>query len=297
MDRTDLRVGTARLDGSSLPTEPSDNPPERKIKPALAKRVRRAIRDAHSLLARRQLESKIAIYFHELEPAHWPEFRDAIQYFTSRGYRCVGVSEFLAAAPEERCLFVSFDDNFRNWHRALPMLQDLGVTATFYVNTLPFRDVASRSEIALYLERLALPAGHETLTRSELCELRDAGHGIGCHSHAHHVLSRLPPGRWPEEILQSKSILETILGEPVRHFAWPYGMRRYFSENLRRYCHSIGFETIANAIPGCQRISRQDPLNIFRTDWHFGASVQHNIENLEIDGRFYAVLTGRSVIG
>ena len=92
-------------------------------------------------------------------------------------------------------------------------------------------------------------------------------------------------------------MLEDITAAPVQHFAWPYGMRRYFSEALRAYCKAIGFKTIANAIPGCQRRAAADPMNIFRTDWRLGKPLAYNFTNLGIDGRVFAALFGRSVIG
>ena len=74
-------------------------------------------------------------------------------------------------------------------------------------------------------------------------------------------------------------------------------MRRHFSEPLRNYCKEIGFKTIANAIPGCQHKTDVDPMNIFRTDWRFGGPLTYNLTKLSIDGRAYAALFGRSVIG
>ena len=255
------------------------------------------IRLAHSALMRRPLESRLAIYFHQLEPRHWNAFRQAIGHFTAQGYRTVGPDGFVAAQPGDRCLFLSFDDNFRFWHQALDMLRELNVTATFYVNTSPFRDVASGAEIERYLQRLAMPAHHQTLTRDELKAIRDAGHVIGCHSHSHDVLSQLPRDRWNDEIRASKDILETLLGQRISDFSWPFGMRRHFSPELRRYCSGLGFTTIASAISGCQKIAASDPLNIHRTDWRLSRSLGHNLVNLRIDGRAYAAVTGGSVIG
>jgi hypothetical protein len=111
------------------------------------------------------------------------------------------------------------------------------------------------------------------------------------------MLSSLTPGDWDQEIRGSKLALEAVLGHNVCDFAWPYGMRRHFSEPLRRYCSDIGFKTIANAIPGCQKIVERDPLNIHRSDWHFGVSLENNIAHLCVDARLFAWITGRSVLG
>ena len=264
---------------------------------ALKRAAQSGIRLAHCLFMRRPLETRLALCFHQLEPEHWDEFRACILYFKERGYRAVSASDFVAAQSEDRCLFISFDDSFLSWHQALAMLRSLDVTATFYVNTLPLRDVAKPTDIERYRRRLRVTTHVQPLACEELREIRAAGHRIGCHSHSHYILSRLPRDMWSEEILGSKQMLETILGEPVDDFSWPYGMRRHFSAELRRYCASIGFKTIANDMSGCQRIAGRDPLNVFRTDWRFGASLRHNLANLQIDGQSYASLTGGSVIG
>jgi len=256
--------------------------------------VQSAIRRAHHLLRQGPLESRLALYFHHLDTDHWGEFRQCMEYFKQRSYRSVDAPGFVAARPDDRCLFVSFDDNFHSWHEALPMLGSLNITATFYVNTLPFANEPRGAE--LYMRRLRLPSHLPTLTRAQLKDIRSAGHTIGCHSHSHYILSRLPPELWDAEIVGSKRQLEDIAGVPVSDFAWPYGMRHYFSEPLRQYCVGAGFKTIANAISGCQKIAGRDPLNIYRTEWKFGLSIAQNIANLRVDGRTYAALTGRSVI-
>jgi len=263
----------------------------------IGRAIRSSIRAVHAAFLSKPIANDLAIYFHELEPAHWVEFRDGVGALLDMGYRPVTPDEFVTPSRGGKRLFVSFDDNFRNWHRALPLLAELGLSATFYVNTLPFRDTASEAEIGAYFDRLAMSRDRQTLTRAELLEISASGHTIGCHSHSHRVLSQLPRSAWAGEIRDARSRLEDITGGAVEHFAWPYGMRRYFSEALRDYCKEIGFRTIANAIPGCQQQACVDPMNIFRTDWRFGRPLSYNLTNLCIDGRIYAALFGRSVIG
>jgi peptidoglycan/xylan/chitin deacetylase (PgdA/CDA1 family) len=267
------------------------------MRPSVGRAIRSTIRATHAALLAKPLPDDLAIYFHELEPRHWGEFCDAIAALLAMGYRPVTPDGLIAPRSGGKRLFVSFDDNFRNWHRVLPLLADLGLTATFYVNTLPFRDTASAAEIGAYFDRLAMSRDRQTLSRAELAELHTSGHTIGCHSHSHYMLARLPRSAWAAEIEGSRRALEDITGAAVEHFSWPYGMRRHFSEALRAYCREVGFKTIANAIPGCQQIAGADPMNIFRTAWRLGLPLSHNLTNLRIDGRVYAALLGRSVIG
>jgi peptidoglycan/xylan/chitin deacetylase (PgdA/CDA1 family) len=267
------------------------------MQPRVRRAVRSTLRAVHAALLTKPLPDDLAIYFHELEPRHWAEFRDAIAALLAMGYRPVTPDGLIAPRSGGKRLFVSFDDNFRNWHRALPLLSELRLTVTFYVNTLPFRDAASAAEVGAYFDRLGMSRDRHTLRRAELAELHAGGHTIGCHSHSHYVLARLPRSAWAAEIEGSRRVLEDITGAAVEHFAWPYGMRRHFSAALRAYCREIGFKTIANAIPGCQQVAGADPMNIFRTDWRLGQPLAHNLTNLRVDGRAYAALLGRSAIG
>lgn len=289
-------VTVTRSKTSELPAMSPSGGRRRGAAQRAAAAVRSGIRALHAFALNRPVGPRVAIYLHQLEPVQWGAFRECMSHFIALGYRTVSAPLFVAPGDDRR-LFVSFDDNFRDWHRALPLFEDLGITATFYVNTLPFRDVADRAVISAYLGRLAMAGEHETLTRSELREIHAAGHSIGCHSHSHVNLARLPRADWDSEIRRSKDILESLLGSRITDFAWPYGMRRYFTPALRNYCVGIGFETITNAISGCQAIAADDPLNIYRTDWRLDRDLSHNLANLAIDARLYARLTGRSAIG
>ena len=82
----------------------------------------------------------------------------------------------------------------------------------------------------------------------------------------------------------------------MQHFAYPYGMRRHFSRSLRHYCTSIGFVTIASAIP-CLQYATNRPDNLRRSAWLLDRSLADNLDNICIDGRAFHALTGRSAVG
>jgi peptidoglycan/xylan/chitin deacetylase (PgdA/CDA1 family) len=189
------------------------------MRPGVGRAIQSTIRAAHAALLAKPLADDLAIYFHELEPRRWGEFRDAIAALLAVGYRPVTPDGLVAPGTGGKRLFISFDDNFRNWHRALPLLADLGLAATFYVNTLPFRDTASAAEIGAYFDRLAMSHDRQTLSRAELAEMHAGGHTIGCHSHSHFMLARLPRSAWPAEIGDSRRALEDIIGAAVDHFS------------------------------------------------------------------------------
>ena len=255
------------------------------------------IRSAHKRFRMKQLPERIAIYFHALERPDQEKFRACVRYFTGHGYRIVSLAEYIDTRACGRMLFISFDDNYRNWHEAIGLLHDLDIKATFYVNSLPFMDCSSEAARQQYFDRIAYSANPISMTRVELKELADAGHDIGCHSHSHFDLARLDRKYWDAEIQGSRRQLEDVIGRPVVHFAYPYGMRRYFTEALRDYCRSIGMQTIASGVPGYQHSPRIDPFNLHRTRWNFFRSLEHNIEDIRIDGRLFEQLTGWSAVG
>jgi peptidoglycan/xylan/chitin deacetylase (PgdA/CDA1 family) len=261
---------------------------------ALISRTQSVIRRLHLELLSRPLPPRLAIYFHEVEPEMRPAFRDMVEYLRSLEYRFVGPDAFLEAV--DRAVYLSFDDNYGSWYKALPFLADLGVSATFYVNTCAFRDRATPAEIDAYFDQLHFQGERVPLSVAELRAIVLAGHVVGAHGHSHRILTALPAAEAREDIALSKRLLEDLLGQEVAHFSYPYGMRRHFNADLRAFCRSIGFRTVSNAIPGMQ-FARQTADEIQRSIWRLNAPMAVNLENLCADGRLFVRLTGRSALG
>ncbi|MCG8546157.1 MAG: polysaccharide deacetylase family protein [Alphaproteobacteria bacterium] len=256
--------------------------------------LQRLIRGCHKIAACPGVPPKVALYFHELEDAQYPAFAECISYWTDQGYRFVDAWDFIAR-DDEKLLFVSFDDNFQSWHRALSLFESLGLQATFYMNTLPVRDDASAGDIERYYDRIHHQGERVPLSKGEIRSLAAAGHTIGCHSHSHFDLGSTPQDEAEAEILISKQILEAIVGNDVLDFSYPFGMRRNFTEGLRDFCLQNGFRTVCNAIPG--RLHETPTARFLnRTPWDLGQSLDYNITNIMIDGRVFEGLTGRSAV-
>lgn len=265
------------------------------IKETLKSLAQEGIRSAHRVLCDRGLPVKIGLYGHSLESSDYDAFREMVAFFISEGYRFSPIDSFLTDS-HERCVYLSFDDNYKAWFDAIPLLEETDVTSTFFVNTICFRDQASSDDIAAYFERLDFDGDRTPLSTSELQALRSAGHTIGAHTHSHFCLTDLAVVDAQEEILRSQFELEDLLGEPVRHFSYPFGMRRHFSEDLRDWCMSVGFDSVSNAIP-CQLHAGHEVSGMNRTLWDFRSSLERNVANFRIDARLFGQLTGRSAVG
>ena len=89
------------------------------------------LRQIHVLFRRRALPDRIAIYGHELGPDSREHFKECIAHLISLGYKTVNPRQYAAQEGPKKRLFISFDDNFRDWHDTLEMFDELGATAPF----------------------------------------------------------------------------------------------------------------------------------------------------------------------
>jgi peptidoglycan/xylan/chitin deacetylase (PgdA/CDA1 family) len=156
---------------------------------------------------------------------------------------------------------LTFDDDWTTHHeRALPVLQSLGVTATFFlsgrslhalgplwfeklddliavrgiraaarclgVDTNDPERLAMVCENDLQLQRRIeeLPdGGVQHLSGAEIRALADAGMTIGFHTLQHPLLSLLPDSALDEVLARGRAELEQAAGRPLRLFAYPHG--------------------------------------------------------------------------
>jgi peptidoglycan/xylan/chitin deacetylase (PgdA/CDA1 family) len=127
--------------------------------------------------------------------------------------------------PNGNCFLV--DDNYKTWHDAADLFERLGIKVTFYLNTLPIRDIASQCEIEAYYDTIDHHENRISLSSEEIRFLSKAGHCIGSHTHSHKSLSSIPSNEAAAEIQRGKEILEEVIGSPIVHFSYPFGMRRF----------------------------------------------------------------------
>lgn len=85
---------------------------------------------------------------------------------------------------------------------------------------------------------------HRAMTREAIVEMRAAGVTFGSHTQSHALLPVEDSARVEIELRTSRTTLETWLGEPVRHFAYPCG--KFDSASVRavaqagyRYAYTI----------------------------------------------------------
>lgn len=124
---------------------------------------------------------------------------------------------------------VTFDDGYlNNYECALPVLQRLGIQATFFVAT----GFVGRS-----FQTFA--GDYPMMTEDQVRALAGLGHEIGAHTVNHPKLTRVPLDVARSEIRSSKCFLEDLLGDEVLSFAYPKGD---CNVTLKRLVSDLGFK-------------------------------------------------------
>ena len=132
--------------------------------------------------------------------------------------------EIVGMCQDRLNVLITFDDGFiNNFEVAMPILQQHGLSATFF---LVVDCLEAGSPPAFQLDRLTPsddPSDWRTITIDEMNEMRRAGMTIGSHSLSHTDSRQLGNEALVQEALQSRERMEALLGEPVGCFALPWG--------------------------------------------------------------------------
>jgi peptidoglycan/xylan/chitin deacetylase (PgdA/CDA1 family) len=154
-------------------------------------------------------------------------------------------TECLRRPGAGRIISVTFDDGrLDNYVHALPVLEETGVKATFFVTT---------GYIGGFFE--ANPYQTPMMNERHLRELASLGHEVGAHTVTHPALTRVPRPMAYSEMADSKRRLEDLLGMPVESMAYPHGD---CNREVRDCAAEIGF-TCAGAV--------RNALITLQSDW------------------------------
>lgn len=139
---------------------------------------------------------------------------------------------YLEGKKSGKVVGITFDDGYQNnLLHALPVLKQHAFTATCYglahmVGAFNAWDKGQAAQKPL-------------MTRKEWLVWRDAGMDIGSHTLTHADLLTMPDDKAREEISASKKEWESLTGQEVRHFCYPYGRYSLIHVQMARdagYC-------------------------------------------------------------
>lgn len=125
------------------------------------------------------------------------------------------------ALPPRPFLLTIDDGNLDNYINAFPIMQKYGFTGV------------------LYLVRNYINA-EDYMTREQILEMHSAGWEVGSHSMNHRDLTKLKPDDLRFEIVESRDILEEMLGIPILTFAYPFGANNESAMDYVKFAGYIG---------------------------------------------------------
>jgi peptidoglycan/xylan/chitin deacetylase (PgdA/CDA1 family) len=110
-----------------------------------------------------------------------------------------------------------------------------------YLKTRPFRYL---NEMISQLQEIPdIDPGPARLSWDEVKEMQKQGLQFGSHTFSHVILTVEDQQTVARELGESKEILERLLGEPVRHFAYPSGAHNQEIKNLVRQAGCLSAAT------------------------------------------------------
>lgn len=188
--------------------------------------------------------------------------------FFRKNFRVVPLSEQVSLCRSGGdvggSLSITFDDGYEdNFEVAAPILERLGLPATFFVVT----SFVGTEVVAPWDRALAVRQGW--MTWDQLRSLVSRGFEIGNHTHSHLNVASADVADVRADLETSQELMCRALGAPARLFAYPFGGRDDISERSLELVREQGFDCCASCFGGVNA-RKSDPYHIKRigiADW------------------------------
>ena len=173
-------------------------------------------------------------YGYAVSAAQFERQLDAIQ---RAGFEAISLDRLFdgldGKAPLPRKpIVLTFDDAYRNVHQvAWPLMRDRTITGTVFA-VADHVGGANEWDEAKGMPRL------ELMNAAELRSLADAGWEIGSHGCRHLKLAQVEEARQRDEIVRSRSQLESLLGIVPEFYAYPHGS---YTEQVKEVLREAGY--------------------------------------------------------
>ena len=188
---------------------------------------------------------------------HPDKFRSQMAWLKRLGYQGLSINNAMPYIKGEKAgkvAVITFDDGFlNNYENALPVLSEFGFTATnyFVANQLGGSNVWDQA--------MGVPVT-PCMSVAQMREWAALGHEVGAHTLDHVNLEETPEDEARRQIVQSKAMLEDMLGSAVTNFAYPYGGNLPIHRNM---CREAGYETATTTVHARARAT-DDPFGMPR---------------------------------
>jgi peptidoglycan/xylan/chitin deacetylase (PgdA/CDA1 family) len=197
-------------------------------------------------------------------------FEEQMQHLASQCYRAISLDDFVAHATAGAILpskpvIITLDDGLESAYRvAYPILEKYGFTGTFFVAT----------------SSIGSPG---VMTLKQLAEMSQHGMAIQSHSLTHRRLAELSPAQIAVELSESKVVLETRLGRPVRFLAIPNGA---YDGRVKRIAKETGYAAVVTSDLGTND-ARADLYSLKRIPIKSGVTLSRFAQYLRGRGMFW----------
>lgn len=146
-------------------------------------------------------------------------FRAQVEQLLEAGFVPVSEQAYLdglGGAPlPRRAVLITFDDGYLGvGEHAAPVLASLGVPSVLYVPV---------GLIGGWSDWLDPGHRHPLMTPGDLRSVRAQGMAVGTHGLDHSDLTTLSDAELRRHTVETRQVLEAVVGDQVRSFAFPYG--------------------------------------------------------------------------
>jgi peptidoglycan/xylan/chitin deacetylase (PgdA/CDA1 family) len=181
----------------------------------------------HRVLAEPPTASKFNIY------VTVAELEQQIIALKQRGFQFVTFRDIADGVRLQKPVILTFDDGYEDNHRhLLPLLKKHAACAVIYV--LGDRNATENHWDVAHGEPAAA-----LMSDAQLLECQRSGLvEIGAHGMTHRKLTQLDAAALEQEVYGPKAALETLLGDEVVSFAYPYGV---YADREAKAVHTAGY--------------------------------------------------------
>ncbi|GAB2527993.1 polysaccharide deacetylase family protein [Spirosoma aerophilum] len=141
-------------------------------------------------------------------------FREQMKMLADSGYHTILPDQLYAylttgASLPSKPVMLTFDDgDLDQYTVAAPELEKHGFKGAFFIMTVAI----GRHGKQPYMDK------------AQIKDLSDRGHAIGAHTWDHHNVKKYQGDDWKIQVEEPKAKLETIIGKPIKYFAYPFGL-------------------------------------------------------------------------
>ena len=181
-----------------------------------------------------------------LSPSRFARQMRSLRALGYTGLSMTDLEPYLRGEKTGKVVGITLDDGYlNNFAHALPILRDVGFTATSYVVSSQFGGFNVWDHAAGVPPSRLMDVAH-------LKAWIAAGMDVGAHTRHHVDLLQCDEATAREEIAGCKADLEQALGVEVRHFCYPYGRHRPETAEIVR---QAGYVTATTVVPARTRWS------------------------------------------